>query len=127
MRRGYQKYGAVKTIVDGISFPSKLHAGVYCQLKLEQSAGLIRNIEMEVRVDPPLCRSCGIQPAPSVKVDFKVTDCKTGKPIWVEAKGAELSRWVLFRNWWKEGGPGMLRIYKAASGGRVKLVEEINP
>ena len=37
------KYGAIKTIVDGITFDSKKEAGRYCELKLLKRAGEINS------------------------------------------------------------------------------------
>jgi len=46
MRRS--KYGAVKTEVDGIKFPSKREAARYGQLKLLERAGKVRNLQHQV-------------------------------------------------------------------------------
>lgn len=44
--RGH-KYGAVKTVVDGITFDSKREANRYCELKLLEKAGEIRNLKLQ--------------------------------------------------------------------------------
>ena len=49
MRRS--KYGAVKTVVDGITFDSKAEARRYGELKLLQAAGVIKDLEMQPRYD----------------------------------------------------------------------------
>lgn len=41
------KYGAKKTTVDGIVFDSKREAGHYQELRLQERAGLIRNLERQ--------------------------------------------------------------------------------
>lgn len=46
---GNNKYGAVKTQVDGITFDSKGEAGRYIELKAEESAGLIQDLRLQVR------------------------------------------------------------------------------
>lgn len=45
MRRS--KYGAVKTIIDGITFDSKAEARRYTILKLLEKQGLIKNLELQ--------------------------------------------------------------------------------
>jgi len=47
----YNKYGAKKTVVDNITFASKKEADRYCQLKLLEKAGEIRNLELQPRYD----------------------------------------------------------------------------
>lgn len=47
----YNKYGASRTVIDGITFPSKKEASRYCQLKLLQLAGRIRNLERQPRYE----------------------------------------------------------------------------
>lgn len=42
------KYSAKKTIIDGITFPSKKQAHRYVGLKLLEKGGIIQNLEMEV-------------------------------------------------------------------------------
>lgn len=49
-RRGYRrpnKFGAVKTVVDGIRFDSKAEARRYSQLKLMEKAGVIRELKLQ--------------------------------------------------------------------------------
>lgn len=42
------KYGARKTVVDGITFASKKEADRYCELKLLEKAGEICNLRLQV-------------------------------------------------------------------------------
>lgn len=44
-----QKYGAVKTVVDGITFDSKKEATRYSELKTLEAAGKIQNLELQPR------------------------------------------------------------------------------
>lgn len=37
------KYGSIKTTIDGITFASKKEAGRYCELKLLQKSGIVKN------------------------------------------------------------------------------------
>lgn len=41
------KYGAIKTVVDGITFASKKEAAHYCELKLAERAGEIKNLQLQ--------------------------------------------------------------------------------
>ena len=41
------KYNAVKTVVDGITFPSKAEARRYSELKLLERGGVIQDIELQ--------------------------------------------------------------------------------
>lgn len=43
------KFGAVKTTVDGITFDSKREAARYRELKLAERVGLIKNLQRQVR------------------------------------------------------------------------------
>jgi len=41
------KYGNMKTVVDGITFDSKLEASRYCELKLLERAGEITDLQLQ--------------------------------------------------------------------------------
>lgn len=45
------KYGAVKTIIDGIQFDSKREAQRYAELKLLERAGAIQNLQRQVEFE----------------------------------------------------------------------------
>lgn len=45
------KYGAIRTTVDGREFPSKAEAQRYSALKLEERAGIVRNLKLQPRFD----------------------------------------------------------------------------
>lgn len=45
------KYSAIRTTVDGITFDSKAEAGFYQQLRLRQAAGEISDLELQPRYD----------------------------------------------------------------------------
>ena len=47
--RGGHKYGAKKTVVDGITFDSKAEAKRYGELKLLEKAGAISELELQPR------------------------------------------------------------------------------
>ena len=120
------KYGAKRTIVDGIAFASQLEADVYVMLNRLEQGGEIANLEMQVRVEPDKCPECGRGATESVKVDFKYLDLNRGDNVWVEAKGCEMARWKNFVKWWRKAGPGRLQVWKAGRR-QPRLVEEISP
>lgn len=47
MARKENKYGAIKTEVDGIKFDSRAEANRYKELKLMLAAGVIRNLKLQ--------------------------------------------------------------------------------
>lgn len=87
------KYGAVKTMVDGIKFDSKLEADIYVLLKKLEKAGLVYNIRLQVpfllldsfkRVDGKTIRKM------TYKADF-VFRKDNGEELVVDAKGMVLN------------------------------------
>ena len=81
--RGWSKYGAKKTVVDGITFPSKLEAKRYGELLILQKAGAIsclkRQVPFDLKVNGHLiCRYIA---------DFTYTQTATGEIVTEDAKG----------------------------------------
>src|SRR5687767_248102 len=75
------KYNAKATIVDGIKFPSKLHARCYEHLKLRRQAGDVLWFVREVAFD--------IAPGVRHRIDF-LAALATGGFDLIEAKGRDL-------------------------------------
>ena len=107
-KRNGTKYNAHKTEIDGIEFDSKHEAERYCQLKLLQRAGAIRDLELqkefvlipnqyitEERYGKNGKRLKDKQVLVERKVsyfaDFTYTDCETGETIVEDAK-SEITR-----------------------------------
>ena len=120
------KYGAKRTIIDGKAFASQLEAALYLELKGAMNRGEIRDLKLQDRVDPPRCPTCNRHAARPVKVDFSAFDTELEETVWHEAKGVELARWKEFVRWWREDGPGLLKVWKGRPG-RLICVEEIVP
>ena len=81
--RGWSKYGAKKTVVDGITFPSKLEAKRYGELLILQKAGAISCLKRQVPFDLEvnghlICRYIA---------DFTYTQSATGEIVCEDAKG----------------------------------------
>lgn len=75
------KYGAIKTIVDGIKFDSKKEAKRYVELKLLVKAGVISELKLQPRFDLIIngCK-CGFY-----KADFEYIE--NGKIVVEDVKG----------------------------------------
>ena len=85
--RGWRgnKYGAVKTVVDGITFDSKAEAARYQELKLLEKAGEIGAIFVHPQYtimveDKRICR---------VIFDFVYENIKTGRIVIEDVKGLD--------------------------------------
>jgi hypothetical protein len=113
------KTKAIRTIVDGITFPSKLHATLYAELKLRERAHEISELEMEHAVELTKANL-------RYKIDFSYFDNKTFGVRFAEAKGIETDRWKILVKLWPHYGPAPLDIYKANSRG-IYLAETITP
>ena len=108
------KYRAVRT---PSGFPSGLEERVHADLLYMQKAGLITDVRRypSVHLGGKLRWKC----------DFVVHDFKLGADVWVEAKGFADGRFTAIKQVWPALGPGLLRIYTDAGGGRLK-VEEVS-
>jgi len=116
------KYGAKRTMVDGIAFPSQLEAALYCKLTLLVKAGELKDLVLQ---DSVLLLDAK-KPKDRIrsKIDFKATHCLTGLPVWFESKGLEDDRFKLIKRLWKAFGPGRLELWKG-SATRLFLAEVI--
>lgn len=92
------------TKVDGYNFPSKLHASVYCTLKLLEKNGEIKDIRCEVTL--PIVGKL------KFKVDFVVFDIAKNFYVAHEAKGFEFPRFKAISQAWDGAGPMDLVIWK---------------
>jgi len=111
---GWHKYKAQRTIVNGITFPSKLEAAVYEILLLREKAGEISDIKCQQAVTvKQKCPTCGDGPT-NWKVDFSFVDCKTGDTVYCEAKGIQTSDYIKRKRLWKADPPYKLEIFKGS-------------
>ena len=97
------KYGAVKTQVDGITFDSKHEAEVWCELKLMQRAGIIRDLERQVKYE--LIPKTDLFRASVYIADFRYYDCETEKTVVADAKGVRTKDYLLKKKlmYWLHG------------------------
>lgn len=86
------KYGAKKTVRDGITFASSHEADHYSRLKLLERAGEIKDLERQVPImlegrDGPLRTRTGQHMR--LTVDFRYKDKALGwATVWADSKGA---------------------------------------
>lgn len=87
------KYGAQKTVVDGIRFDSAAEARAYQTLKIAEGAGLISNLELQPRfvLQEGYTLLGKRYRAITYRGDFRFT--RGGKTIVLEVKGFETASW----------------------------------
>lgn len=99
MRRA-NKFGAIKTVVDGITFASKAEARRYSQLKLLERAGEIADLETQpeflfiVNGTPVKIRSAGFPNGRQAKfrADFRYWDTRNNQTVVEDVKGGNATR-----------------------------------
>jgi hypothetical protein len=104
----------------GHSFMSQFEARLYDGLLIMEKAGVIKDIETQVRVS--LTRA-GIGCIP----DFRVFDLELMEPVYHEAKGFETERWQIILKLWRCYGPGRLVIWKSQRDGTPFIKETVIP
>lgn len=86
------KHGAIRTVVDGITFPSKLEAKRYGELKLLMKAGLISKLEMQPSfvLAPSVVLGGRKKPPLRYVADYRYVDTATGLSVVEDCKGQVL-------------------------------------
>lgn len=100
MSKGYSKYHARKTVVDGITFDSAREAKRYSELRVMEQAGLITNLARQVKY--PLSesfRSNGkvVLRACSYVADFVYVE--NGETVVEDAKGFKTPEYTVKKKW----------------------------
>ena len=103
-RRNGTKYNAHKVTIDGITFDSKHEAERYCQLKLLQRAGAIRDLELQKkfvlipaqfapdtvtitkRGKEKIVKGKCLERECAYLCDFAYVDCETGEQVVEDCK-----------------------------------------
>jgi hypothetical protein len=95
------KYGARKTVVDGITFDSKKEAARYQELRLMERAGLIRDLKRQVKYE--LIPKQPGERAVKYTADFTYTE--DGETVVEDVKGVKTRDYVLRRKLllWRHG------------------------
>lgn len=83
------KYKNKTTIVDDIAFSSKLEAKRYCELKLLQKSGKIKELELQPSFEllPSFKKNGKTFRKTTYKADFQYIDTETGETIVEDTKG----------------------------------------
>lgn len=79
------KYGAVRTTVDGVTFASRKEANRYCELKMLQAAGKIR----QLRLQPEFSLDAGGKIVGVYRADFEYIAPVTNAPVPLWSKVVE--------------------------------------
>jgi hypothetical protein len=97
MWRRRSKYGAVKTVLNGIKFDSKREAARYWELLMMSKAGKIKNLSLQ----PVFVFPCGIK----YKADFQYEE--SGKPTVEDIKGFRTQQFNLRARMFRHHFPGI--------------------
>lgn len=83
------KYHNKKTTIDGIIFDSKKEANRYCELKLMEKAGLIKDLELQPKFEliPTQKKHGKTYRKTTYKADFKYFDVEANEIIVEDVKG----------------------------------------
>lgn len=96
----HNKYSNTKITIDGETFDSKKEYRRYCELKLLERAGEIRNLERQVKyVLIPSQRIDGkvVERECSYIADFKYQDARSGELIIEDTKGVKTKDYIIKR------------------------------
>jgi len=94
------KFRAVKTRVDDITFDSKREAAVYFELKMLSKAGEINGLQVKPRLDLHTTDAKGIKRKVCSHIpDFKYFDTKAKEWRFLEVKGHDHALGRLKRKW----------------------------
>lgn len=100
MARGDTHSAAVKTVVDGVTFPSKAEARRYGQLKLLERAGVIAELELHPKYElaPAVVLDGKRHRARFYIADFRYRETATGETVVEDVKGRRLDVYTLKRH-----------------------------
>jgi hypothetical protein len=95
------KYGAKKTVFQGITFDSQKEAQRYAELRLLERGKVISDLQLQVKFDliPAQKGENGkvIERAVTYVADFTYTDKRTGEFIVEDTKGMKTKEYILKR------------------------------
>jgi hypothetical protein len=84
------KYNARKTTVDGIKFDSKAEATMYCELKILEKAGAVKDLKLQPEFElQPAFEDCAGHKTRAIKyrADFSFFDIEQDRYRVVDCKG----------------------------------------
>lgn len=85
------KYGAKRTLLDGIAFDSKAEAAYYSALKLRERAGEVTDVEMQ----RPYCLTVNGQLVTTYRADFVFWDIKLHRRRVIDVKGVKTPAFII--------------------------------
>lgn len=93
----YSKYKNKKVVVDGHKFDSIKESHRYCELKLLERAGKIKDLELQPKFEliPTIRTETETLPKISYIADFMYQDCESGKMIVEDVKGYKTNVYLL--------------------------------
>lgn len=94
----YNKYKNTKTVIDNITFDSKKEANRYCELKLLEKAGKIKDLQLQVPF--LLIAKQKDERAVTYKADFMYTE--NGQAIVEDVKGMKTKEYIIKRKLFKQ-------------------------
>jgi len=100
----------------GRSFPSQLERDRAYELVLLQRGGQISKLTFQTQLWLTDAR-VGYKP------DFVYIE--DGRRVFEETKGFRTERWLIIKKLWRYYGPGVLRIMKRGSNGRIIMTQQI--
>jgi len=91
------KYGSKKTIVNGITFDSKLEAKRYCELKLLAKGGVIKDLQLQpsFELQPSFKKNGKTIRAITYKADFSYYDNEKAKKVIEDTKGFKTKDYLI--------------------------------
>ena len=111
------KYGAKKTVIDGIKFASKAESEYYLYLLQQKRLGIVDKIETQPKVYLTEARILYVS-------DFLITE--NGKKYYVDIKGMQTPVFRLKLKLWKFYGAGELRLIKKSGKKFIEIAREIS-
>lgn len=103
------KYGAKRTVLDGITFDSKAEAKRYAALKLQERCGAIYNLRRQVWHE---LKAANGAVACRYRADFDYFNTSTGEPVTEDVKG------VLTRDFRIKA-----RLFKEQYGREIRVIK----
>ena len=100
MQKECRKYGNRKTVVDGITFDSKLEARRYSELKLLERAGEITDLQLQVKytlIPSQKLNGKVVERAVTYTADFVYVLKSSGETVVEDTKGMKTDKYILKR------------------------------
>ena len=103
------KYHSKKTTVDGITFDSKKEANRYCELKLLEKAGKIKDLELQHQfvLQPPFKKNGKTIRAITYVADFTYYDLERMKNVVEDVKGYKTDVYQIKKKIFEYKYPGL--------------------